>query len=59
MPIHVLAEAYLGLPLVHHLFVEDLADHLADVGRADFMYVVSPLRIVGCTGSPVSPLAIT
>lgn len=59
VPIHVLAEAYLGLPLVHHLFVEELADHLAGAGRAGFMFVVSPLRIVGGTGSPVSPLAIT
>jgi kynurenine formamidase len=59
VPIHVLAETYLGLPLIHHLYLEDLADLVADRSRADFMLVVAPLRIVGGTGSPVNPIAIT
>ena len=56
--IHALAETYLGLPLIHHLYLEELADHIAAHSHPDFMLIVAPLRIVGGTGSPVSPTAI-
>ena len=58
VPIHVLAETYLGLPLIHHLHLEELSELLADQSRSDFMLVVAPLRIAGGTGSRVSPVAI-
>ena len=58
VPIHILTEAYLGLPLIHHLFLEEIAGQLAERSYKDFMLMVAPLRIVGGTGSPVSPLGI-
>jgi kynurenine formamidase len=58
VPIHILTEVYLGLPLIHHLALETLAPAIHARGHADFMLVVAPLRITGATGSPVSPVAI-
>ena len=58
VPIHILTEAYLGLPLIHHVFLEEIAGQLAERAHKDFMLMVAPLRIVGGTGSPVSPLGI-
>lgn len=58
VPIHVLAETYLGLPLIHHLDLESLAEAFTRREDFDFMLVVAPLRIAGGTGSPVSPTAI-
>ena len=58
VPIHILTEAYLGLPLIHHLYLEEISQLLADRPQKDFMLSVAPLRIVGGTGSPVSPIAI-
>lgn len=59
VPIHVLTEVYLGLPLIHHLDLESLAAHLRSNGRGDFMLTVAPLKIEGGTGSPVNPIAVT
>jgi kynurenine formamidase len=42
---------------VHLMELMDL-DELAVTGRSSFMLVVSPLRLVGGTGSPVSPVAV-
>ena len=58
VPIHILTQVYLGLPLVHHLELEALAAACAAEGRNTFGFVVAPLNIVGGTGSPVSPVAI-
>lgn len=59
VPIHVLTEVYLGLPLIHHLDLEPLARKLRERERKDFLFVVAPLRIEGGTGSPVNPVAVT
>jgi kynurenine formamidase len=58
VPIHIIGEGYLGLPLMHHLQLEQLGQILAEQGRSDFMLMVAPLPIIGGTGSPVNPLAI-
>ena len=58
VPIHILTEAYLGLPLIHHLYLEEISERLNDRPQKDFMLSVAPLRIVGGTGSPVSPIGI-
>lgn len=58
VPIHILTEVYLGLPLVHHLELEELSARMRARDRADFMLVVAPLRVTGATGSPVSPVAV-
>jgi kynurenine formamidase len=58
VPIHILTEAYLGLPLLHHLYLEEIATVLADEDRSAFMLTVAPLRVIGGTGSPVNPIAV-
>jgi kynurenine formamidase len=58
VPIHVLTEVYLGLPLVHHLNLETLSERLVGRERKAFQFSVAPLCIEGGTGSPVSPLAV-
>jgi len=57
VPIHVLTEVYLGLPLMHHLDLEALAEALRGRSEPSFLLSVAPLKIEGGTGSPVNPLA--
>lgn len=47
-----------GIALVDNALLEPLAGILAAEGRSDFMFVTSPLRVEGGTGSPANPLAI-
>lgn len=58
VPIHILSEGYLGMPLVHTLNVEKLAEGLMSRDDKSFMLTIAPLRIAGGTGSPVNPTAI-
>lgn len=58
VPIHILTEVYLGLPLVHHLDLEELARRMPGRATRAFMLTIAPLRIIGGTGSPTSPTAI-
>jgi kynurenine formamidase len=48
----------LGVALVDNCALEQLATACAHERRVDFMLVVSPLVVVGGTGSPANPLAI-
>lgn len=57
-PVHALALAAMGLPLIDNMNLEDLADACAAAGRWEFLFVMAPLRVPGGTGSPVNPLAI-
>lgn len=47
-----------GLALVDNALLEPLARICAQEDRTDFMFVTSPLRVEGGTGSPANPLAI-
>jgi kynurenine formamidase len=58
LSIHMVAEVYLGLPLLHSLDLEQLADRCATDDRDDFLFVVAPLKITGATGSPVAPVCV-
>lgn len=58
VPIHILAEGYFGMPLVHTLNLEELAEKMAARTAKTFLLNVSPLRIPKGTGSPVNPTAI-
>jgi len=58
VPIHIVSEAYLGMPLVHHLDLEQLAKGMVGRTQKSFFFSVSPLKIDGGTGSPVNPVAI-
>lgn len=57
-PIHVLAINALGLHMLDYLSFEDVATHCETEGRWEFLFVASPLRIVGGTGSPINPIAV-
>jgi kynurenine formamidase len=57
-PIHVLAIYALGIPLLDYLQFEDLVVRCEQEARWDFLFVATPLRIEGGTGSPVNPIAI-
>ena len=48
----------MGMPIGEIFDFEALAKDCADDGQYDFMFVATPLRIVGGVGSPLSPVAI-
>lgn len=56
--VHILAEVYLGMPLMHSLQLEALAEACHAAGRYEFLLMVASLHIEGATGSPVSPLCV-
>jgi kynurenine formamidase len=53
-----LAIPILGLCLIDNTYPERLVQACAEAGRYEFLYVATPLRLVGGTGCPVNPLAI-
>ncbi|MER5448353.1 cyclase family protein [Streptomyces sp. NPDC002764] len=57
-PVHALAVAAMGVPLLDNLDLEALSAATATAGRYDFMLVVAPLNVPGGTGSPVNPVAV-
>lgn len=57
-PIHAIAIVSMGLCLIDHLDLEELAHVCRTEGRQEFMCVVAPLPITDATGSPVNPIAI-
>ncbi|RSS81672.1 cyclase family protein [Streptomyces sp. WAC06614] len=57
-PVHALAVAALGVPLLDNLELEALSAACAGAGRYEFLLVVSPLKVPGGTGSPVAPVAV-
>jgi len=56
--IHMLAEVYLGLPLLHSMDLDALALACAEQRRRDCFICVAPLKIPGGTGSPVAPVCV-
>ena len=56
-PIHVVSLVALGLWLIDNMALDEIAETSARLGTAEFMFSVSPLRILGGTGSPVNPIA--
>ena len=57
-PIHVLALAAMGIRLLDYLQFEDLRAACEETARWEFLFVASPLRIEGGTGSPINPTAV-
>lgn len=57
-PIHALALAGMGMPLIDNMNLEEIADACVAANRWEFLVVLAPLRIPGGTGSPVNPIAI-
>ncbi|HVX21684.1 MAG TPA: cyclase family protein [Acidimicrobiales bacterium] len=58
LPLHQVASAAVGLNLVDHAAVEELARACVEERRWEFLYTVAPLRIPKSTGSAVNPLCI-
>lgn len=54
LPAHRVLLVEAGIPIVETLDLEGLAA----AGVHEFVFVLSPLRIIGATGSPVRPLAL-
>jgi kynurenine formamidase len=57
-PIHAFALVAMGLWLLDNADLEGLAAVCADLGRWEFMCVISALRIQHGTASPVNPVAV-
>ncbi|MEU9256725.1 cyclase family protein [Streptomyces sp. NPDC048270] len=57
-PVHALAIAAMGVPLLDNLDLERLSAACAEAGRYAFLLVVAPLNVPGGTGSPVNPVAV-
>ncbi|MEV5376572.1 cyclase family protein [Streptomyces nondiastaticus] len=57
-PVHTLAVAAMGVPLLDNADVEELAAACAGTDRYDFLLSVAPLNVPGGTGSPVNPVAV-
>ncbi len=57
-PLHELVIAGLGMPILDNLDLEAVADAASERNRSTFLFVGSPLRVPGGTGSPLNPLAI-
>ncbi|MFD8391428.1 cyclase family protein [Streptomyces sp. NPDC059680] len=57
-PVHALAVAAMGVPLLDNLDLEALSAATAEAGRYEFLLAVAPLNVPGGTGSPVNPVAV-
>ncbi|HYL23424.1 MAG TPA: cyclase family protein, partial [Burkholderiales bacterium] len=53
-PVHQTVLRGYGVPLIEGLVL----DSLARAGATEFLFMASPLPIVGGTGSPIAPLAV-
>jgi kynurenine formamidase len=47
-----------GIALVDNALLEPLADACSETNRWEFLFMASPLRVQGGTGSPANPLAL-
>lgn len=54
LPVHRVLLVENGIHIIEHLKLEELSES----GYGEFVFVLSPLKIVGGTGSPVRPLAV-
>ncbi len=58
LPLHQIGISGMGLVLLDHCEVEELAEACRRLGRYAFLFVAAPLSLPGGTGSPVNPIAI-
>ncbi|MDE0231083.1 MAG: cyclase family protein, partial [bacterium] len=57
-PVHVLAEVFYGLPLIHNMDLEALGAACTEAGQDTFLLTVGPLNLPKGTGSLVTPVAV-
>ncbi|MFI6347234.1 cyclase family protein [Streptomyces sp. NPDC050560] len=58
MPLHGIALARLGMPLIDGTETDLLATTATELARAAFLFTLAPIPVTGATGIPVNPLAI-
>ncbi len=58
LPLHQIGIPAMGLVLLDHCEVEELARTCRRLGRSEFLFVAAPLSLPGGTGSPVNPIAV-
>jgi kynurenine formamidase len=57
-PVHQIGITAMGLHLIDNVALAALAGRCAAAGRWEFLFAMSPLRIVKGTGCPVNPVAV-
>lgn len=57
-PVHSIGMTAIGLWLLDGADYEELAANCERLARWEFLFVVPPLRLNGCTASPVNPIAM-
>jgi kynurenine formamidase len=58
LPLHSLALVSLGVSIFDNLDFTDVAETARELGRYEFLFMASPLRIEKGMGSPLNPLAV-
>jgi len=58
LPIHAMTMVALGMPLVDHMYLDDLSIYVEKVKRYTFMFIVEPLPLKSASGSAVNPIAL-
>ncbi|MCF2526114.1 cyclase family protein [Yinghuangia soli] len=58
LSVHIALLVELGVPLMEHLWLSDLAAGMAEAGTYACLLTVTPLPVTGATGSPINPVAI-
>lgn len=58
MPIHLLAIASMGMPILDNLDLEKLAEVATEQHRWVFLFTAAPEPVPGGTGSPINPTAV-
>ena len=53
--VHVMALNSMGMPLIDNCDLEALGTVCAELGRWEFQFIITPLRVVGGSGSPGQP----
>lgn len=56
-PIHVVTLVTMGMWIIDNMALDELAQTCDRLGRWEFMFQLSPMRLLGGTGSPVNPIA--
>jgi kynurenine formamidase len=57
LPLHILSLVSLGVGIFDNLDFEAVAATARELGRYEFLFMASPLRIPGGMGSPLNPIA--
>ncbi|MEX0618125.1 MAG: cyclase family protein [Pseudohongiellaceae bacterium] len=58
LPLHSLALVSMGVAIFDNLDFERVAVTAKELGRYEFLFMASPLRIEGGMGSPLNPIAV-